>query len=315
MAEGYTMKEAAAAQPPFRYITGHDLLACEFPPREMLLAPWLPERGLAMLYGPRGIGKTHLTLGIAYAVATGGRFLRWYAPRPRRVLVIDGEMPATVLQSRLAAIVEREDREPEPDNLRFLAHDLQETRGINLADAGTQAEIEPQLAGCDLIIADNISTLCAGGKENEADSWEPMQQWALQQRREGRAIVFMHHAGKGGGQRGTSRREDVLDTVIALRKPSDANATDGARFELHFEKARGFHGDDAKAFEATLGPDGWTTRDLADADMARVVALSGEGLSARDIAEELGAGWSKSRVNRLQAKARELGLMGSGGHA
>ena len=43
-----------------------------FPPRQTLLAPWLPEQGLAMIHAPRGIGKTHLALGTAWAVAAGG---------------------------------------------------------------------------------------------------------------------------------------------------------------------------------------------------------------------------------------------------
>ena len=54
-------------------------------------------------------------------------------------------------------------------------------------------------------------------KENDADSWVPVQAWALAQRRAGRSVLFVHHAGKSGLQRGTSRKEDVLDTVIALR--------------------------------------------------------------------------------------------------
>ena len=49
----------------------------------------------------------------------------------------------------------------------------------------------------------------------------------------------------------------------------------------------------------------WTTRDLAQADMIRVAQLTAEGLSVRDIAEELG--FTKSRVSRLQVKAREAG--------
>ena len=59
-----------------------------------------------MIYGPRGIGKTHLTLGIGYVVASGGTFLRWEAAKPRRVLVPDGEMPAVVLHERLARIAD-----------------------------------------------------------------------------------------------------------------------------------------------------------------------------------------------------------------
>jgi putative DNA primase/helicase len=34
-------------------------------------------------------------------------------------------------------------------------------------------------------------------------------------------LLIVHHTGKGGEQRGTSRREDVLDTSISLRRPAD----------------------------------------------------------------------------------------------
>src|SRR5262249_35613176 len=65
-----------------------DFLAREIPPRKHLLAPILPEQGLAMAYGPRGLGKTHISVGIAVAVASGGRFLRWTAPKPAGVLMV-----------------------------------------------------------------------------------------------------------------------------------------------------------------------------------------------------------------------------------
>jgi hypothetical protein len=303
----------ASAPRSFRILTADDLLRAELPPRETILAPWLPNKGLAMVYGPRGIGKTHLTLGCAYAIASGGGFLRWRAPTPRRVLVIDGEMPAATLQERLARIIgAANEAPPEPAYWRILAMDLQDG-GFDLGNEADQRALNPELAGADVIFVDNISTLARLGRENEAESWLPIQEWALHQRRAGRTVVFMHHAGKGGAQRGTSRREDVLDSVIALKRPDDYQPDQGARFEVHFEKNRGFHGDDAKAFEATLGAGGWAMRDLADADMARVVGLTADGMSVRDIAEE--TGFTKSRVSRLQAKAREAGLMGSAGNA
>jgi putative DNA primase/helicase len=67
-----------------------------------------------------------------------------------------------------------------------------------------------------------------------------------------RGVAVVHHAGVNGRQRGTSRREDTLDTVIALRRPSDYLATQGARFEVHFEKGRGLFWPEAKPFEANL---------------------------------------------------------------
>src|SRR6478672_3954049 len=85
---------------------------------------------------------------------------------------------------------------------------------------------------------DNLSTLCTNGSESASDAWVPMQNWLLMLRRRGIAVLFIHHAGTNGRQRGTSRREDALDTVIALRRPEDYLPEQGARLEIHFEKLR-----------------------------------------------------------------------------
>ena len=43
------------------------------PPRETMLAPWLPRAGLAMVHAPRGLGKTQVAIGTAWAVACPAR--------------------------------------------------------------------------------------------------------------------------------------------------------------------------------------------------------------------------------------------------
>ena len=154
------------------------------------------------------------------------------------------------------------------------------------------------------MVLDNLSTL-AGGKENEGDDWRPMQANLLALRRRGVSALLVHHAGKGGQQRGTSRREDVLDTVIALRRPADYEPDQGARFEVHLEKARGVVGADAAPFEAKLvetqhGGLAWAWSDLADARRVRAMDLLNGGMSVREAAEETGL--SKSAVHRLKQK-------------
>ena len=54
-----------------------------------------------LLHAYRGIGKTHLALGIGYCASTSGRMLGWSAPKPRRVLYLDGEMPAETIRRGL----------------------------------------------------------------------------------------------------------------------------------------------------------------------------------------------------------------------
>lgn len=289
-------------------ITLHDFMSLDIKPQDMILEPIISKQGLAMLYAFRGMGKTFVSLGIAYAIASGSNFLKWKCNKPYKVLLIDGEMPASSLQDRMASLIESNNKElHSPDYLRIITPDLQE-RGIpSLHSAEGQEALEPYLDGVSLVIVDNISTLCRGGRENEAESWLPVQEWALGLRKRGISILFIHHSGKNEQQRGTSRREDVLDCVIALRRPKDYESSQGARFEVYYEKHRNFYGDDAKPFEASLSLDGhkqiWKVKDLEDCQLQKVIELSSNGLKQRDIAIELGIGLGT--VNRMLKKAKE----------
>jgi len=286
------------------------LLAMEIPVRAPLLSPWLTEQSLSMIYAWRGIGKSWLGLSIAYAVASGCDLMGWQVPKKRRVLYIDGELPARVLQSRLALIVGAFDGEPDPDGFNILTPDLQ-PNGVmpNLSDCTGQAAIDLYADDADLIVIDNLSTLARGGKENEGESWLPVQEWALRHRAKGRAVLFIHHAGKGGQQRGASRREDVLDTVISLRRPAEYSPEDGAKFELHFEKARNLTGDEAQPLDVRLHGDDnrirWEFAPAEDGILDRLEALVKDGASRAEIQSELGM--SRFALGRMVEKANASG--------
>jgi putative DNA primase/helicase len=285
-----------------------DFIQMKLPPRETILSPWLPAQGLAMIYAPRGVGKTHIALGIAYAVASNTSFLGWKPPKAHGVLYLDGEMPAALMQERLSALVKAELLAP----FKLITPDLQKNAMPDLAKYEGQIMLAPFLEDVDLIIVDNISTLCRHTKENEADSWTPVQEWALKMRASGKSVLFIHHAGKGGNQRGTSKREDILDTVIVLKRPENYKAKDGAVFEIHFEKARGFLGEDAQPFEAQLvtqlnGTLEWITRSLSDTSYDQVINLANQGHHQKDIAAQMNI--HKSNVSRSIRRAHQEGRL------
>lgn len=292
-------------------ISAEEFLALTIPPREFLLDPWLPSQGVVMVYSQRGVGKTYFALGAAYAVASAGRFLKWEAPEARRVLYIDGEMPAVVMQERMAGIAASSEKSPPKGFLRLITPDLQEAGIPDLSEPASQAEVDQLLAGAELLILDNISTLFRTGAENEAESWLPIQEWVLRQRRRGVSTMLIHHAGKGGQQRGTSRREDILDTTIKLARPSDYQPTEGARFEVHFDKARGLYGDETKSFEVQMetrdGEVFWTMKNMDKRLTERVAACLNEGLTQREAAKELDV--HASTISRQRKKAVEDGLI------
>lgn len=272
--------------------------------RAYLMRPILPEQGLAMIYAQRGLGKTYLALSIAVAVAAGVDIFnkRWTVPTQRKVLFIDGEMTQSVLQERLKSLADSIIDEKKPlESLTIITPDMQEHAMPDLSTAEGQAYIDEHLMDVDLIIIDNLSALCCSYKENEADSWVPIQQWLLQLRRRGKTVLIIHHANKNGSQRGTSRKEDVLDTVIELRGRTGDDHENGASFEVHYSKSRGFYGNEAKPFILSFtknpeGNSGWIVQEYDHELLTVAQRLKDEGMTQREIAEKLNV--SPSKINR-----------------
>lgn len=308
----FESKKGSAKPEPLRLVDVHEFLRMEIPAREIMLSPWCPCQSLSMIYAKRGTGKTHLALSIAYAVASGGEIFGWKAPKPRKVVYLDGEMLAAPLQERFAAIAAASPFAPEPNMLHIVTPDLQRRFMPDLATVGGQdalEEIIPDHTG--LVIVDSLSSLVRGeGRENDAESWLPVAQWALGQRVAGRSVLFLHHANKSGTQRGTSKREDILDTVLTLRPPSEYEPHKGARFEIHVEKSRGLCAEfvplEAELVAAEGGGVTWTARPLEESFTDRILRMSEDGMSRREIADELHV--NRSTVYRALARsAREKG--------
>ena len=296
---------------PLRVTDASELLALELPKLEILLPPWLCEKNLVMVHSKRGVGKTHFALACGYAIATGCSFLGWCPPRPRGVLYIDGEMSVQLMQQRVAQLVSAYGKTPQM--LLIVTPDLQEQPMPDLATREGQGLIDALvLPDTALIVIDNLSCMVrSGGQENESESWGAVSEWALAHRRAGRAIMFIHHSGKSGAQRGTSRREDALDVVINLRHPAEYNESDGAAFEIRFEKARSLTGEDIAPLDVRLetredGTQAWAYGPAATATATQIKALwELGGMTLLDIARELSV--NKSTAARALGKAMEAG--------
>lgn len=286
-----------------------DFLALKIPPRPHLLSPWLREKSVSMLYAPRGVGKTWTALSVAYAVASGGSFLRWTAPKPAPVLYLDGEMAAGDLQDRLSRIVDRADAR-RPADLRMVASDLSEDGLPCLGTDAGQRAVMDVIRDAKLVVIDNIATLVRTSKSNEVDSWAPVQRFALALRRKGVSTLFVHHSGKSGDQRGTSAKEDVMDSVVRLTRPDDYDPAEGARFTVEYTKARGFYGEEAGSFEAKLNAatGEWETSDPAPSKDERILDLAlDDSLTQRQIAERVGC--AVSYVNKVLKEQRRTGAV------
>lgn len=264
-----------------------------FEKRSLFLGPWLSAGSLGMVYGWRGVGKTQFMMQIAYALGSGMPFLDWDVPRPVKALYIDGEMGASRLQARQDTLASGIYEKIPLGQLSFLTYEEMGGIAWNLADLAHQKTYSNLLKDFDVCIIDNLDT-CVRPERGESDveCWAKVQAWAIQERGKRKTLIFVHHAGKGGTQRGTSTRETVLDYVIQLRRPFLYEAIEGCVFELYFEKNRDFFGQNAAPRRVQLSTNGhgtyWSWCDLFSWQKKEVTKLKGEGFGPYDIAAKIG---------------------------
>lgn len=228
-------------------LSAANLLNLDLAEPEFIVHPFLAAQALIMLFAMRGVGKTWVALELAVSVAIGRDFLAWAVPKARRVLFIDGEMSLASIKFRLKALLGN--AEP-PANLTIISSELlwRDNAPLNISQPRQQQRVDELLAELaehgqkfDLIILDNLSSLVSGIEENSNSELDQFLQWLVKLRSQGYSVMAVHHAGKNGEQRGASRREDLLDTVIKLedRKSVGLTSAKGASFEMKFTKLRG----------------------------------------------------------------------------
>ena len=293
-----------------------ELFELDIKPPEFLLEPWLRERDLVMVHAMRGVGKTWYGLGLSLAVATGTDFLGAKAGKPQSVLYVDGEMSVGGMKDRLGQLSVGLDPDCEIEDIRLRLLSLDHssrTRPMYLLDTEEgRYQLEGAIEDASLLVIDNISTLLPTENENDASNWSIAQNFLLKLRRAGLSVIVIHHSGKGGQQRGTSRREDVLDVVQKLQRPSNYEDGDDCRIEITYEKARGLRGPAASTIDAQLvsGEHGglvWTWQAAKVAKEKHGVSLLVEGMRCEDVAKELGV--ARATVFRWQKKARAEGTL------
>jgi hypothetical protein len=152
---------------------------------------------------------------------------------------------------------------------------------LTLSTAAKRREIEDILEArpaLKVLVLDNVSCLFPGIDENKKQDWEPINAWFIRLRHRGITVIFGHHSGKGGLQRGTSGREDALDTVIALSSPPGYQAKDGCHFYWRFTKARSLKGEAVEMLDVLV----WCTVGL-DTDLGIVTQRRCPDASTRTI--------------------------------
>jgi hypothetical protein len=293
-------------------VSSSELRSLNLRPRKKLLADWLCEGDCGFIYAPRGVGKTWFALCIARALSEGGKFGEWQAHERIKVLYVDGEMPPDLMRDRDKGL------EGNTGELEFLNHEILFDRTgkvLNITELDVQQAIMGRCVqnAVKVLILDNLSTLASGMKENDADAWELVNPWLLDLRRRKIAVIIVHHAGRSGEMRGTSKREDNVFWIIALddaKKQADDKR--GAHFISRFTKPSRNTQEEVPAYEWHIVTDPATGivsvahKQAQSLDIFRKLIEDGV-TDCTQIAEELKV--SKATVSKWAKKGIDAGWL------
>jgi KaiC/GvpD/RAD55 family RecA-like ATPase len=201
--------------------------------------PMLWSESITEIFGWRGTGKTMFSLGLALHLAAGKPMPGLEVPSPRKVLYVEGELPASQLQERIWQL--SAGLEIPAGGFEVIAKSLQpHNKGQSPVTINTEAgrlavEAEIERTGAEVLFIDSIASLAQISTNNE-EAWLPIIEWFVELRCKGLCVVYDQQAGKAGEQRGHSVSEDRLDLAIKL---TTIKSNPGcAAFEMSFTKER-----------------------------------------------------------------------------
>ena len=250
----------------------------DIPPPDRLLGDLLTTTSRMFLVGCTGLGKTLLALAMGCGIASTEGFLHWRNDRPRRVLIIDGEMPGELIRARSMDALRRAGIKPQPGYVTIYARDMEEKFAKAFPSLGAMPPLNDEggmqwvldlvtaLGGVDCIIFDNVMSLLSGIQKEE-EAWKGVEQLVLKLTSLRIGQLWLDHTGHDRSrQYGSSTKAWKFDAVgIMSELPDDQKNRREVGFQLSFEppgKARRRTPDNWQDFETTvirLAQDEWTS--------------------------------------------------------
>jgi AAA domain/Homeodomain-like domain len=245
------------------------------------------------VFAYRGIGKTAVTQAMVKVLTNGGQHIRFASKGGNKVILVDGELPAPLLQDRCKTFVG-----PVPkDTLRLVTREGSDWFP-KLGEIADQKRFIDEIAlfKADVIIFDTLSSIFRIDT-NDSEAWDTVNEFLTHLRSLGYCVILVHHAGKNGTQRGRTDGDDRLDVSIRLDAPENWEPGQGLSFDLSYEKVR--HAARLTPFSARLDGAGNWVIGVRSKDMMReaVKNSAASKKSQREIAADLGV--SQATVHRI----------------
>lgn len=242
-----THKKEARTNPQF--VNASDIKGMAHDQPEFIIEGLMRKGEQVMIYSRPGAGKSWFALSLAIAASTGWSVAedahgnaKWSAPKPRKVLLIDGELDGADLAMRLK-LLDPSNLLNKHQSLTILSRQQQAFTAEfpNLSNADDAEALVKHCidAGVELLVLDNLTTLTQLSDENATSAFNGLIQGLLMRlKAAGVGCLLVHHSNKNdGAYRGSSALATTFNAIMHL-KPEPLHK---GVFTIHFQKARNSH--------------------------------------------------------------------------
>jgi len=199
------------------------------PPRQEIVKGLLSIKQLGCFYGEAGSKKSYSLMTLALSVATGMPWLD-FETQQARVLYIDEDAGEDGTRERVAECMRGLIID---DASQF---DYMSMAGLQLDQDADAAKLETIVREglYSLVILDAFGDLMSGDENSKEDTAPIMRNLRRIADRTEAALIFIHHANKNGGYRGSSHIKGKLDLMVGVTsengKPFINFKTDKVRY-------------------------------------------------------------------------------------
>ncbi len=93
--------------PAYDIYSAEELAAHKFPDEPFLVEPLIPQGGIVLLHGKRGIGKSQFSLTLAHTIVNGFPLFNYFPVTKSKVVVVETDMTPQIQQLRILKIFDR----------------------------------------------------------------------------------------------------------------------------------------------------------------------------------------------------------------
>jgi hypothetical protein len=234
-------------------LTTYAIREKEKPKTITLLSPWLKEGQTTIIYANYGVGKSLLTISIAYILGLKDYTIKeaeigkWQVKHPTGCLYIDGELGEQEMEERVSQFewIGKQHAKHKMKIFSIPEYQLATEDSFYLSERKNQLKIIQWLkinSTYKLVVLDSASTLFGLVEENDNSEWNNKVNPFLRDLRAlNVACILLHHAGKNAkkGLRGASSMGAMAHNILRLSNHPSKNTEEGeAWFVIGKDKQR-----------------------------------------------------------------------------